>query len=469
MLLKLIIVPHGALDAKRKMAARLFASPWKISDPTLFQMTLVTALLATVLGDCGPPPHLMFASPEDKSINTDFEPGTMLRYTCNPGYSRIGTSSVTCNDRGSWDYTVFCTKKQCRNPGDLTNGKVEVKTNFLFGSTIEFSCSEGYILVGSSTSHCGIQGKGVDWSDPLPQCVIVKCEPPPAISNGKHNGGEKDFYTYGSSVTYSCDPDFSLLGQASISCSVENGTIGVWSPSPPTCKSIVCRLPWVPNGIIVSGFHSKYIYKDTLMFRCEEGYILNGSSIIYCEADNEWHPSPPICKLNSCIGLPEIPYAVLGASYRPRYQKVFEAGSQVKYQCLTGYRPIPDEPLTVTCQENFTWTPSKGCERICCPTPELKTIKVTSRRRDFPDRCEYAYEDRVSYTCDRGYHPVSPLGSSSCKSDGTWKPEMPACKPAICMNPKIQNGKLSEDKEKYVVFENVIVQCGPQRCPGVGG
>lgn len=27
--------------------------------------------------------------------------------------------------------------------GDLTNGKVEVKTNFLFGSTVEFSCLEG--------------------------------------------------------------------------------------------------------------------------------------------------------------------------------------------------------------------------------------------------------------------------------------------------------------------------------------
>lgn len=27
------------------------------------------------------------------------------------------------------------------------------------------------------------------------------------------------------------------------------------------------------------------------------------------------------------------------------------------------------------------------------------------------------------------------------------------------MKPEIKNGKLSEDKEKYVVFETVIVQC----------
>ena len=66
---------------------------------------------------------------------------------------------------------------------------------------------------------------------------VAKCEPPPIISNGRHNGGDEDFYTYGSSVTYSCDPEFSMLGQASISCRVENKTIGVWSPSPPSCKS----------------------------------------------------------------------------------------------------------------------------------------------------------------------------------------------------------------------------------------
>lgn len=66
---------------------------------------------------------------------------------------------------------------------------------------------------------------------------------------------------------------------------------------------------------------------------------------------------------------------------------------------------------------------------VCCPAPALKTIRVISGRTDFPDRCEYAYGDDVLYTCDRGYDPVTPRGRSSCTSDGTWKPEMPACKP----------------------------------------
>lgn len=66
---------------------------------------------------------------------------------------------------------------------------------------------------------------------------VAHCKAPPSISNGKHNAGYEDAYPYGSSVTYSCNPSFSMVGDASISCTVENKTKGVWSPSPPTCKS----------------------------------------------------------------------------------------------------------------------------------------------------------------------------------------------------------------------------------------
>ncbi|XP_068842502.1 LOW QUALITY PROTEIN: C4b-binding protein alpha chain-like [Capricornis sumatraensis] len=413
-------VPHGVLDTKRKMAARTFSGLWKVSHPTLLQMTLVAGLLASVFGDCGPPPNLQFASP-NKLNNKDFKTGATLKYTCLPGYSRISSSSVTWNDRGSWDYRVFCAKKQCRNLGDLPNGKVEVKTDFLFGSAVEFSCSEGYILVGSATSHCEIQDKGVDWSDPLPQCIIVKCEPPPTISNGRHNGGDR-FYTYGSSVTYSCDPDFSMLGKASISCTVENKTIGVWYPSPPTCENIVCHGPRVRNGIILSGFGPIYHYEDSILFSCKKGYILSGNNLIHCDANNEWHPSPPTCELNSCIGLPDIPHAVWDRrDNKLSNQEVFEVETELKYQCKFGYRPIPDEPLTLTCQENFTWTPSKGCEYIVCHPPQVPNGNILSGFGPV-----YNYNDSVLFSCKKGYI-LNGNNLIHCGADDEWHPSPPTC------------------------------------------
>lgn len=123
-----------------------------------------------------------------------------------------------------------------------------------------------YILVGSDTSYCDVGGRSVEWSNQLPECIgeyrpvhrplgswarpaclltpfltlfviVAKCGPPPDISNGRHSGRNKEFYTYGSSVTYSCNSPFSLIGTASISCSVDNKTQSIWTPNPPACKS----------------------------------------------------------------------------------------------------------------------------------------------------------------------------------------------------------------------------------------
>nr|XP_060499179.1 C4b-binding protein alpha chain [Panthera onca] len=356
---------NGMHDRKKKMAAWPLPRLWKVSDPTLFQMTLVAALFATVLGGCGPPPNLFFASPINVLNQTSFNSGTILKYTCRPGYTRdpYKSQDVTCRYK-SWNYDEFCVKKRCKHPGELQNGQVIVKTDILFGSRIEFVCSTGYVLVGSATSHCEIQDRGVDWSDPLPQCIIAKCDPPPAISNGKHNGGDEDFYTYGSSVTYSCDPNFSLLGKASISCTVKNKKTGVWSPSPPTCKKVTCPKPEIQNGKIILGFGPHYTYRDSMVFDCNRGFILKGSSLIHCEEDNNWDPPPPTCELNSCLGLPDIPHASWEMyNYQmPTKQGVYPIGAMLKYRCRDGYKPTSAEPTNVICQENLTWTPHIECK-----------------------------------------------------------------------------------------------------------
>ncbi|XP_007952018.1 C4b-binding protein alpha chain [Orycteropus afer afer] len=507
--------PNRTLHRTGKMAVWPFSGLWNIYNTTLFQMTLIAALLAAVLGDCDPPDNLFFASPISEVNETSFKVGTKLRYTCRPGYSKSSSNLfLTCTQDGSWKYHTFCIKKRCRNPGDLLNGQVEIKTDLYFGSQIEFSCLEGYLLIGATTSYCDIADNGVGWSNPLPVCVIAHCEPPPDISNGKHNGGEDDVYTYGSSVAYRCDPQYSLLGQASISCMVENKTIGVWRPSAPTCKKITCPRPEVPNGMIQSGFGPTYIYKDSVMFNCKAGYVLRGSRLIHCEEDNNWHPSPPICELNSCTNLPNIPHAnwEIYKRYKPREDQLYSVGTVLRYHCNSGYRPAADEPTTVTCQEDLTWTPFKGCEKICCQTPDLKNGEIIHQKKsDFTDPCDYFFGDSIRYTChkrstpkfdatcqaDGLWHPKTPTCDDSCDfppaiahgrhtdvgsffrtevlyecdegyilvgqariscSHSVWSPPVPKCK-ALCQKPEIENGKLSVHRSQYIEGENITVQC----------
>ncbi|KAM8816339.1 C4b-binding protein alpha chain isoform 2-T2 [Rhynchonycteris naso] len=444
------------------MSAWTFSRLWRVPDPTLFQITLVAALLATVLGDCGPPPYLSFALPINELNQTNFKPGTSLKYTCRPGYIRTTSSrypTVNCKIGGTWQYSVFCTKRHCSNPGELRNGQVIINTDYSFGSYIKFDCSEGYVLVGPTTSYCEIQDRAVGWSNTFPECVIAQCKPPPDISNGKHNAGNEDVYTYGSSVTYSCDPGFSMLGKASISCTVENKTDSIWSPSPPTCKKIACPQPDVTYGKIAYGFRSTHKYKDSITFECNKGFILKGNSVIHCEADNNWNPPPPTCELNSCTDLPDIPHASWEAYHyrKPTKGEVYEVGTVLKYRCHPGYKPAGDKPMTVTCQKDFMWTSYAECVEVCCPVPELKNGRIIKRRKHLTNNCDYFYGDSISYTCHGRY--LYDNSEATCQGDGTWSPGTPTCDETLCQKPEIEHGKLLVDKDQFVESENVTIQC----------
>ncbi|XP_055437774.1 C4b-binding protein alpha chain isoform X2 [Bubalus kerabau] len=391
-------VPVTILHSKGTMASWPFSRLWSISDPILFQVTLVATLLATVLGSCDTPPYLDFAYPINELNETTFETGTTLKYICRPGY-RISSRKnfLTCDGTDNWKYKEFCVKKRCENPGELLNGQVIVKTDYSFGSEIEFSCSEGYILIGSANSYCELQDTAVVWSDPLPQCIIAKCEPPPTISNGRHNGGDEDFYTYGSSVTYSCDHDFSMLGKASISCRVENKTIGVWSPSPPSCK-------------------------------------------------------------NGCLGLPHIPHASWGRyDYQTQTeQEVYDIGTVLSYKCQFGYKPETDGPTTVTCQSNLKWSPYIECKEVCCPEPNLNNYgSITLQRRlSTSTHCTYISGDKVSYECHNKY-----MIDATCTKHGTWSPRTPECRPDCESPPVIAHGQRKIVSKLFAFEHQAVYEC----------
>ncbi|XP_010811305.1 C4b-binding protein alpha chain isoform X3 [Bos indicus] len=452
-------VPVMILHSKGTMASWPFSRLWSISDPILFQVTLVATLLATVLGSCGIPPYLDFAFPINELNETRFETGTTLRYTCRPGY-RISSRKnfLICDGTDNWKYKEFCVKKRCENPGELLNGQVIVKTDYSFGSEIEFSCSEGYVLIGSANSYCQLQDKGVVWSDPLPQCIIAKCEPPPTISNGRHNGGDEDFYTYGSSVTYSCDRDFSMLGKASISCRVENKTIGVWSPSPPSCKKVICVQPVVKDGKITSGFGPIYTYQQSIVYACNKGFRLEGDSLIHCEADNSWNPPPPTCELNGCLGLPHIPHA-LWERYDHQTQteqQVYDIGFVLSYKCHFGYKPETDGPTTVTCQSNLEWSPYIECKEVCCPEPNLNNYgSITLHRRPSTStHCTYISGDKISYECHSKY-----MFDALCTKHGTWSPRTPECRPDCKSPPVIAHGQHKVVSKFFTFDHQAVYEC----------
>lgn len=64
--------------------------------------------------------------------------------------------------------------------------------------------------------------------------LVLHCSKPPDILHGGHNGLGKAVFPPGTSVNYSCETGFSLVGMASIYCTES----GAWSHPFPVCQGV---------------------------------------------------------------------------------------------------------------------------------------------------------------------------------------------------------------------------------------
>ncbi|KAG8132038.1 hypothetical protein E2320_009934 [Naja naja] len=188
----------------------------------------------------------------------------------------------------------------CARPPLIANGEYDPDSSDMYdvGWVTIYRCDRDYSLIGSSTITCIVAENGVDgtWDLPAPKCKRITCARPPVISNGIYDPNPSDVYDAGWVVIYRCDPDYSLIGNSTITCIVaENGVVGKWDLPSPECKKVKCRRPSIPNGNVASVFQATYTYQNNLQIECNPGYTLLGSSSIQCGADSQWKPSLPSC------------------------------------------------------------------------------------------------------------------------------------------------------------------------------
>ncbi|XP_054567414.1 membrane cofactor protein-like [Eptesicus fuscus] len=168
-------------------------------------------------------------------------PGFTADYECRPGYRLIvplvRPTATVCQADGTWAPALqeACTRKSCPQLTEPVNGRVE--GTFQFGSQANYSCNEGYYLVGKPVVHCEFFGNDVAWHGDLPLCEKILCQPPEQILNGGFTNSHRDIFEYNEEVAYSCKPsggpdEYSLVGKSTLRCSGPNK----WSSDPPECK-----------------------------------------------------------------------------------------------------------------------------------------------------------------------------------------------------------------------------------------
>ncbi|NWX49654.1 C4BPA protein, partial [Steatornis caripensis] len=380
-------------------------------------------------GTCMPPDRLQYAElKESFSAMKSFPVGTTVSYVCRPGYMGIpGKSSArTCGEDLQWSPTEqFCTERKCNHPGELEHGFIYV-TDLTFGSKATFSCDGGFRLRGDAEISCVIKNKGVDWERDLPFCERIPCEPPPSIANGRYT--EAASYAYQTSVTYMCDDvpqgtdPFSLIGQATIFCTYDAQSNGVWSEPPPQCRVVKCDNPKVENGKKKTGFGSSYRYRDSVTFECDPGYFMIGPEIITCGEDNTWSPPKPTCEkiTGGVCGAPKITHGVVIP-----VKSVYEEGESVQIKCNADCTFADGaEEMAITCQGQNTWSSLQNC--ACGPINSGFTPDINHGRVIAGQKPSYSVGDFITIECYAGY-TLHGEARIQYIGENQWIPGVPTC------------------------------------------
>ncbi|NXN71166.1 C4BPA protein, partial [Himantopus himantopus] len=375
---------------------------------------------------CMPPDRLQYAELEESfSTMKSFPVGTTVSYICRPGYIRIsGKSTRTCGEDLQWSpIEQFCKERKCDHPGELQHGFVNV-SDLTFGSKATFSCEAGFRLQGPDEISCVIKGNGVDWSRDLPLCERIPCKPPPSIANGRYTVAAS--YVYQTAVTYTCDDvpkgadPFSLIGPATIFCTYDAHSNGVWSEPPPQCRVVKCDNPKVENGKKITGFRPSYSYRDSVMFECDPGYFMIGPDVITCGEDNTWSPPKPTCeKITDIVcSAPKITHGVISP-----VKFIYEEGESVHIKCYA-YCTLSDgaEEMTVTCQGRNTWSSLQNCK----PESSRFTPYIDHGRVIDGQKPSYSVGDFITIECYAGY-TLHGEARIQYIGENQWNPGVPTC------------------------------------------
>ncbi|MBZ3869507.1 CUB and sushi domain-containing protein 3 [Sciurus carolinensis] len=351
------------------------------------------------------PPHGYIISQTGGQLNS------VVRWACDRGFRLVGKSSAVCRKSSygyhAWDAPVpACQAISCGIPKAPTNGGI-LTTDYLVGTRVTYFCNDGYRLSSKELTTAVCQSDGT-WSNhnKTPRCVVISCGELPTPPNGNKIGTQT---SYGSTAIFTCDSGFMLVGSAVRECL----SSGLWSGSETRCLAGHCGIPeLIVNGQVIG---ENYGYRDTVVYQCNPGFRLIGSSVRICQQDHNWSGQLPSCVLVNCSD-PGIP------ANSKRESKIehgnFTYGTVVFYDCNPGYFLFGSSVLI--CQPNGQWDkPLPECIMIDCGHPGVPPNAVLSGEK-------YTFGSTVHYSCT-GKRSLLGQSSRTCQLNGHWSGSQPHC------------------------------------------
>ncbi|KAK3515036.1 hypothetical protein QTP70_003356 [Hemibagrus guttatus] len=168
----------------------------------------------------------------------------------------------------------------CPSIGSFTldHGKWKIVngSRYEYGTMIAFNCNPGYYRLGPAHIHCTSNGTW-SWRNERPRCKIISCGMLPTPPNGKKIGTQT---TFGATAIFTCDVGYVLVGSTVRECLAS----GLWSGSETRCLAGHCGEPErIVNGQVIG---ENFGYRDTVVYQCNPGFRLIGSSVRICQQDH---------------------------------------------------------------------------------------------------------------------------------------------------------------------------------------
>ncbi|XP_073712268.1 E-selectin isoform X3 [Misgurnus anguillicaudatus] len=358
-------------------------------------------------------------------------------FACEEGYTLQTSSSSTllCVATGHWnDSQPSCKVVKC-NPEDvitLHHGSVQCSNpnGFFYDSVCEYSCEEGYVLKGFSTTKCTAT---TEWTNKPPTCELVQCSELITPNNGTMHCHHDTKGTFSSQSTceFYCEEGYTL--QTSSSSTLLCGATGHWNDSQPSCEIVKCNPEDVTTlhhgSAQCSNPNGDFSYDSVCEYSCEEGYELKGSSMTKCTATTEWTSKPPTCELVLCSELITPNNGTMHCRHNPKGN--FGYKSTCEFACEKGYTLQTSSSSTLLCEATGHWNDSiPSCKVVKCNPEDVITLHHGSVQCFNPNG-DFLYDSVCEYSCEEGYE-LKGSSMRKCTATTKWTSKPPTCELIKC-------------------------------------
>ncbi|XP_007443691.2 complement factor H-related protein 1-like [Python bivittatus] len=283
-------------------------------------------------------------------------------------------------------------------------------------------------------------------------------EPPPDIDFGQTVSGQKAKYLEDERIQYKCNLGYILEGSQWVICVAPK-----WTP-PPKCLApcIITKQQLSANKLMFSdGRRNSQIFQNdhTVQFQCREGHVHSAPLVRKCV---DGHIDLPSCFLEKGKNCSK-PSAIENGNISTLLKRTYRPGSSVEFECQQYYSMIGES--RAFCNDG-KWINVPRCLDPCTiSVDEMKKHNIEVKWRSSETGSQNLFIQHghsMEFICKPGFVLATNPSQSSFEIQCDGKPViLPECKDVTCPPPpQVPNGRIKDNKtERYLPQEKVSYYC----------